>query len=239
MAAAAWLRRSHAALPMLALIVLVTFLAVEGKPRKEAKPPSRARRVSSIKTEMEAEMVREQLDIDWIEQVDDEDCKIRAVPGRQVSIFHKGYVHEVRRPEDAELWNGKQVDGNREGEPLNFTLRANHVLRGLDYAIEGMCVGDRIMVVIPPHLAFDDPNLMFKWEDADVERPAPVGSFMRYEIELLAVQRDPAKMEGLWIGLGFAAVFAMSIGLAYLLAMLMDSGPSGKLYDPGEQKKMR
>merc|ERR1711879_145958 len=71
-----------------------------------------------------------------------------------------------------------------QGEPLTFELGAGMLLRGMELAIEGMCVGQGISVVIPPHLAYDDPSKKFNFKDG--KRPCPKGAHVRYEIELVS-----------------------------------------------------
>eukprot|EP00929_Paragymnodinium_shiwhaense_P058659 TRINITY_DN29388_c0_g1_i2.p1 TRINITY_DN29388_c0_g1~~TRINITY_DN29388_c0_g1_i2.p1 ORF type:complete len:106 (+),score=12.22 TRINITY_DN29388_c0_g1_i2:512-829(+) len=52
-----------------------------------------------------------------------------------------------------------------------------------------MCVGDRIAVLVPPLMAYDDPTMDFPWLRGDVmQRPAPPGSSIRLELELLSLK---------------------------------------------------
>lgn len=39
------------------------------------------------------------------------------------------------------------------GAPQEATLGANKVIEGLDTGLQGMCVGERRQLVVPPHLA--------------------------------------------------------------------------------------
>lgn len=39
------------------------------------------------------------------------------------------------------------------GAPQEVTLGANKVIEGLDTGLQGMCVGERRQLVVPPHLA--------------------------------------------------------------------------------------
>ena len=38
-------------------------------------------------------------------------------------------------------------------------IRPGEVIRGMLHAVEGMCVGEELSVVVPPHMAYDDPSL--------------------------------------------------------------------------------
>jgi FKBP-type peptidyl-prolyl cis-trans isomerase len=42
------------------------------------------------------------------------------------------------------------------GSPLPFTLGAGQVIEGWDKGVEGMCVGEKRKLTIPPELAYGD-----------------------------------------------------------------------------------
>lgn len=224
----------------LLLLVVVNIMLVGCSKRGEIKPPKGGpRRKVSLDQEMETEAIRAMLTIEHIKQAHGEDCRIRAKAGSHVSVEHRGYIHSVAEPKDARLV-GKQFDSNIEGETLNFTLRSKHVIRGLDYAIEGLCIGDRIEVVIPPQLAFDDPALLFAWDEEDGRpRPAPPGTSVKYEVHVVDIRRDPATMSGLMWGLVSIGLMVVAIGMAWLVAWSLDTEGRGKGSKLKEQKKAR
>jgi peptidylprolyl isomerase len=68
-----------------------------------------------------------------------------AEPGKQVSVHYVG----VSR------LNGRQFDASWDrGEPFTFQLGTGSVIQGWDQGVEGMKVGGRRMLVIPPDLAY-------------------------------------------------------------------------------------
>lgn len=211
------------ALPLQALlgcILLALISTVSGKvpshtPTHEVH---HARRKSVVDKEIADEALRSELEIEYLAR--GFHCPRPAAPGSDISIVHKGFIHQVKKGE-VESWVGKQIDGSIPGQPLNFTVRSQHVLRGMDYAVEGLCIGDRISVVMPPHLAFDDPLVEFEWERQGEQRPAPQGSTVRYEITVVALTK-PKRKGGFLIGLGAAAGMAAMIGFAWLLAKWLD-----------------
>ncbi|WP_116042866.1 FKBP-type peptidyl-prolyl cis-trans isomerase [Amycolatopsis palatopharyngis] len=52
---------------------------------------------------------------------------------------------------------GEEFDASyNRGQPLQFTLGAGHVIPGWDQGVQGMKVGGRRKLVIPPDLAYGD-----------------------------------------------------------------------------------
>ena len=70
-----------------------------------------------------------------------------AKPGQQVSVHYVGVAHSSGEEFDAS-WN--------RGEPLEFRLGVGMVIAGWDQGIEGMKVGGRRRLTIPPHLGYGD-----------------------------------------------------------------------------------
>lgn len=70
-----------------------------------------------------------------------------AAAGNVVSVHYVGVSHSSGEEFDAS-WN--------RGEPLRFPLGQGHVIPGWDQGVQGMKVGGRRQLVIPPHLAYGD-----------------------------------------------------------------------------------
>ena len=70
-----------------------------------------------------------------------------AVAGRTVHVHYVGLSHST----------GEEFDASyNRGDPLSFRLGAGQVISGWDQGVQGMKVGGRRRLVIPPELAYGD-----------------------------------------------------------------------------------
>jgi peptidylprolyl isomerase len=70
-----------------------------------------------------------------------------ATAGSTVSVHYVGVAHST----------GEEFDASyNRGEPLRFRLGVGQVISGWDQGVQGMKVGGRRQLVIPPHLAYGD-----------------------------------------------------------------------------------
>jgi len=70
-----------------------------------------------------------------------------ATAGSTVSVHYVGVAHST----------GEQFDASyARGSPLQFRLGVGQVISGWDPGVQGMKVGGRRKLVIPPHLAYGD-----------------------------------------------------------------------------------
>jgi peptidylprolyl isomerase len=70
-----------------------------------------------------------------------------AAAGTTVSVHYVGVAHST----------GEEFDASyNRGEPLSFRLGTGQVIAGWDRGLQGMRVGGRRRLVIPPHLAYGD-----------------------------------------------------------------------------------
>ena len=68
-----------------------------------------------------------------------------ASPGDNVKVHYVGVAYSTGEEFDAS-WD--------RGEPLSFRLGAGHVIAGWDQGVQGMKVGGRRQLIIPPGLAY-------------------------------------------------------------------------------------
>ena len=70
-----------------------------------------------------------------------------ATSGSTVSVHYVGVAYST----------GEQFDASYDrGQPLQFRLGVGQVISGWDTGVQGMKVGGRRKLVIPPHLAYGD-----------------------------------------------------------------------------------
>jgi peptidylprolyl isomerase len=70
-----------------------------------------------------------------------------AKAGATVKVHYVGVAYSTGEEFDAS-WN--------RGEPLQFQLGVGRVIEGWDQGVQGMKVGGRRKLVIPPHLGYGD-----------------------------------------------------------------------------------
>ena len=69
-----------------------------------------------------------------------------AASGQKVTVHYTGW-----------LTNGTKFDSSKDrGDPFVFPLGKGQVIKGWDQGVQGMKVGGRRQLVIPPHLAYGD-----------------------------------------------------------------------------------
>ena len=70
-----------------------------------------------------------------------------ATAGSTVTVHYVGVAHST----------GEEFDASyNRGEPLRFRLGVGQVISGWDQGVQGMKVGGRRQLVIPPHLGYGD-----------------------------------------------------------------------------------
>ena len=70
-----------------------------------------------------------------------------ATAGATVSVHYVGVAHST----------GEEFDASyNRGAPLDFRLGIGQVIAGWDQGVQGMKVGGRRRLVIPPHLAYGE-----------------------------------------------------------------------------------
>jgi FKBP-type peptidyl-prolyl cis-trans isomerase len=92
-----------------------------------------------------------------------------AAPGKLVSVTYTG-----------KLTNGTKFDATEDhgGQPIEFALGAGRVIKGWDQGIDGMKVGGKRKLTIPPQLAYGEQGM----------GPIPPNATLIFDVELMAVR---------------------------------------------------
>ena len=84
-------------------------------------------------------------DLQITEVTEGDGAEARA--GKTVDVHYVGVAHS----------SGEEFDASyNRGAPLSFRLGVGQVIAGWDQGVQGMKVGGRRQLVIPPHLAYGD-----------------------------------------------------------------------------------
>ena len=102
-----------------------------------------------------------------------------AEPGSVAVVHYTGWLYDA----DAEDRRGEEFDSSRErGEPFEFPLGAQRVIRGWDEGVAGMRVGGKRVLYLPPEYAYGARGV----------GTIPPNSTLVFEVELLDVRGEPA-----------------------------------------------
>ena len=96
-----------------------------------------------------------------------------AVSGSAVTVHYTGWLY-------SNGGRGSKFDSSLGGAPFTFTLGAGEVIEGWDKGIEGMNVGGKRELIIPPEMGYGAPGY-----PPDI----PPDSALIFEVELVAVQK--------------------------------------------------
>lgn len=75
---------------------------------------------------------------------------VAARRGARLTVHYTGWLFDGSRPDN----KGKQFDSSRGSEPFTFRLGAGDVIRGWDHGFDGMRVGGKRRLIIPPDLGY-------------------------------------------------------------------------------------
>ena len=100
-----------------------------------------------------------------------------AQKGRRLSVHYTGWLYDPAQPE----MKGRMFDTSKERGPFDFQLGAGQVIPGWDQGFDGMKIGGRRRLIIPPALAYG--------VDGAGNGIIPPNATLIFEMELLDVQQ--------------------------------------------------
>jgi FKBP-type peptidyl-prolyl cis-trans isomerase len=96
----------------------------------------------------------------------------QAVKGSTVTVHYTGWLYKNGH-------RGKKFDSSLDsGQPFTFKLGAGEVIKGWDLGIEGMRIGGKRELTIPPQMGYGDSGA-----PPDI----PPGAILSFEVQLLDV----------------------------------------------------
>ena len=100
-----------------------------------------------------------------------------AQKGKGLSVHYTGWLYDPTQPD----LKGRMFDASKERGPFNFTLGAGQVIPGWDQGFDGMKIGGRRRLIIPPALGYG--------VDGAGGGIIPPNATLIFEMELLDVQQ--------------------------------------------------
>lgn len=98
-----------------------------------------------------------------------------AKSGMDVIVHYTGWIYDQDAPEK----RGAKFDSSRDrGEPFRFPLDRGRVIRGWDEGVQGMRVGGRRVLLIPPEYGYGSRG---------AGGVIPPNASLVFEVELVAV----------------------------------------------------
>lgn len=101
---------------------------------------------------------------------------VQAISGKMVSVHYTGWLYDEAVPNH----QGKKFDSSRDrNQPFPFALGKGQVIPGWDLGVEGMKIGGKRLLIIPPALAYGARG---------AGGVIPPNAKLVFEVELLGVQ---------------------------------------------------
>ena len=145
-------------LPIAVLVAAGFYLVATTWPMKETKNIDSAAMASLVKTDIKP---------------GDGDV---AVKGKMVTVHYTGWLYD----EAASKHQGKKFDSSLDrNQPFAFPLGVGQVISGWDLGVEGMKVGGKRLLIIPPALAYGSKG---------AGGVIPPNAQLVFEVELLGVK---------------------------------------------------
>jgi FKBP-type peptidyl-prolyl cis-trans isomerase FkpA len=99
-----------------------------------------------------------------------------ATWGRGVLVHYSGWIYDQKRSQN----RGREFDSSRDrNEPLAFTIGSGEVIKGWEEGVNGMKVGGRRVITVPPQLAYGGEGL---------GELIPPNATLIFDIELIEVK---------------------------------------------------
>ncbi len=99
-----------------------------------------------------------------------------ATEGQNVSVHYTGWLYD---PEETDNHGTKFDSSVDRGQPFQFPLGGGRVIKGWDQGVEGMKVGGKRTLIIPPEMGYGARG---------AGRVIPANATLIFDVELLGVE---------------------------------------------------
>lgn len=100
----------------------------------------------------------------------------KAVAGADIVVHYTGWLYDTEQPDNKGAKFDSSVDRN---QPFEFPLGAGRVIKGWDQGFDGMQVGGKRVLVIPPDMGYGSQG---------AGGVIPPDATLMFEVELLEVR---------------------------------------------------
>lgn len=100
-----------------------------------------------------------------------------AKTGDTVGVHYTGSIDETSRTGH----RGKVFDSSLKKKPLRFELGSSPVIKGWHIGINGMCLGEKRIIQIPPEYGYGN---------AGAGKDIPGGATLSFEVELVSINDE-------------------------------------------------
>jgi FKBP-type peptidyl-prolyl cis-trans isomerase FkpA len=99
-----------------------------------------------------------------------------AAAGQNIIVHYTGWLYDPSQPEN----KGNKFDSSVDrGQPFVFPLGAGRVIQGWDQGFDGMQIGGKRILIIPPEMGYGE-----RGAGADI----PPNATLLFEVDLLGIQ---------------------------------------------------
>jgi FKBP-type peptidyl-prolyl cis-trans isomerase FkpA len=100
----------------------------------------------------------------------------QAGKGAHVTVKYTGWIYDAAKPDS----KGTRFDSTDDHGPFEFTLGVGEVIPGWDQGFNGMRVGGKRRLIIPPNLGYGN--------EGTPGGPIPPGAGLVFDVELVNVR---------------------------------------------------
>ncbi len=150
-----------------------------------------------------------------------------AQSGQSVTVHYTGWLHDAAAPNG----RGRKFDSSKDrGDPFEFDLDAGMVIRGWDEGVQGMQVGGKRVLTIPPELGYGARG---------AGGVIPPNATLVFEVELLPTPERPSlQMTDVVQGSGATAEAGHSVTVHYTGWLFDETAPQqrGRKFDSSKDR---